>query len=130
MTTVGGAKERRHQSVLEILREAGTASVSELGSRLGVTEMTIRRDLEALEADGALKRFHGGAKLALGSSYEPPLPVREKMNSDQKRRIGRRVAALLNDGDTVIVDGGTTGLAVAEHLLDRQLTVCPLSLRV
>lgn len=128
--TVVNAKERRHQRVLEILQETGTASVAELGSRLSVTEMTIRRDLESLENDGALKRFHGGAKLAFGSSYEPPFPVREKTNSEQKRALGRRVAQLVDDGDTIILDGGSTGIAIAETLTARQLTICPLSLRV
>ncbi|MFF2844271.1 DeoR/GlpR family DNA-binding transcription regulator [Paenarthrobacter sp. NPDC057981] len=124
------AKQRRHQGVLEILQETGKATVSELGLRLGVTEMTIRRDLEMLENDGVLQRFHGGAKLAFGSSYEPPFPVREKINADQKRLIGLQVAALIDDGDTIILDGGSTGLAVAEALVDREVTVCPLSLRI
>jgi DeoR/GlpR family transcriptional regulator of sugar metabolism len=124
------AKERRHQGILEILQETGTAGVADLGARLGVTEMTIRRDLELLEADGVLKRFHGGAKLDLGSSYEPPFAIREKTNAGQKRLIGQRVASLIDDGDTIILDGGSTGLAVAECLIDRKVTVCPLSLRV
>jgi DeoR/GlpR family transcriptional regulator of sugar metabolism len=125
-----GGKDHRHQAIIEILKDVGKASVAELGSRLDVTEMTIRRDLESLEENGALTRFHGGAKLARGSSYEPPLPVREKTHSEQKRAIARRVAELIDDGDTVILDGGSTGLALAEALIDRHLTVCPLSLRV
>jgi DeoR/GlpR family transcriptional regulator of sugar metabolism len=129
MTAVS-AKQERHQRVLEILEESGSASVGELGSRLGVTEMTIRRDLETLEEHGALKRFHGGAKLAFGSSYEPPLAVREQKNIAQKRAIGRRVAELIDDGDTVILDGGSTALAIAEALVERHIILCPLSLRV
>lgn len=128
--TIASAKELRQQGILEILQELGSASVTELGLRLGVTEMTIRRDLESLEDDGALKRFHGGAKLAFGSSYEPPLAVREKTNSEQKRSIGRQIAELIDDGDTVILDGGSTGIAVAEAFTDRHVTICPLSLRV
>ncbi|MDQ1060843.1 DeoR/GlpR family transcriptional regulator of sugar metabolism [Arthrobacter globiformis] len=124
------AKERRHQGILQILQETGTVTVAELGTRLGVTEMTIRRDLELLEADGVLKRFHGGARLAFGSSYEPPFPAREKTNAEHKRAIGERIAAIVNDGDTIILDGGSTGVAVAECLVDRELTICPLSLRV
>jgi DeoR/GlpR family transcriptional regulator of sugar metabolism len=123
-------KEQRHQELLVILKENGTASVAELGIRLGVAEMTIRRDLEALEADGALERFHGGAKLTFGSSYEPPLAVRERTNRGQKHAIAEHVAQLIDDGDTVIVDGGSTGIAVAQALADRHITVCPLSLRV
>jgi len=123
-------KERRQRDVLVILKENGTTSVAELGSRLGVAEMTIRRDLEALEADGALKRYHGGAELTFGSNYEPPLAVRERTNRGQKQAIAQQVARLIDDGDTVIVDGGSTGLAVALALVDRHVTVCPLSLRV
>lgn len=123
-------KKQRHQQVLVILKENGTASVAELGARLGVAEMTIRRDLGALEADGALERFHGGAKLTFGSSYEPPLAVRERTNREQKHAIAEQVAQLIDDGDTVIVDGGSTGIAVAQALADRHITVCPLSLRV
>lgn len=125
----GNGKEFRQQRVLEILRQNGRAGVAELGERLGVTEMTIRRDLEMLEAAGALRRYHGGAALVVGSSYEPPFAVREKMNAEAKREIGRHVASLINDGDTLILDGGSTGLAVAEALFDRVVTVCPLSLR-
>ena len=124
------ARERRHQGIADALQATGTATVSELGQRLGVAEMTIRRDLEVLEAEGVLKRFHGGARLAFGSSYEPPFSLRERNNQDQKQAIGRQAASLINDGETVILDGGSTGLAVAEALEHRQITVCALSLRV
>ncbi len=123
-------KERRQQSIVEILRETGSSLVAELGASLGVTDMTIRRDLESLEEAGAIKRFHGGARLALGSSYEPPLSVREQTNREQKRAVARKAVELIDDGGTVIVDGGSTGLAIADAMLERHLTVCPLSLRV
>lgn len=124
------SRQERHRELLALLQETGTGSVAELGVRLGVAEMTIRRDLEALEGEGVLKRFHGGAKLAFGSSYEPPLAVRERTNTALKQAIGHRVASLIDDGDTVVLDGGSTGMAVAQSLADRQVTVCPLSLRV
>jgi DeoR/GlpR family transcriptional regulator of sugar metabolism len=127
MSTSG--KELRQQRMLEILRQNGKASVGELGELLDVTEMTIRRDLEILEAAGALKRYHGGAALVVGSSYEPPFSARERMNADAKRAIARSVTSLISDGDTLILDGGSTGLAVAQALFDRAVTVCPLSLR-
>lgn len=128
--SIANAKQLRHQGILEILQDVGTATVAELGGRLGVTEMTIRRDLEVLDESGALKRFHGGAKLASSSGYEPPFAVREQSNAEQKRSIALRVAQLVDDGDTVILDGGSTGVAIAEALVDRHITVCPLSLRV
>jgi len=127
---VPNTRQHRHQSILEILREAGSVTVTDLGERMGVTDMTIRRDLEVLEESGALKRFHGGAKLAAGSSYEPPMAVREQTNVALKLAIAAGVAGLVADGDTLILDGGSTGIAIAEALMNHTITVCPLSLRV
>lgn len=131
-SAVGAAlsREQRQQAVLEILRASGSATVADLGQRLEVAEMTIRRDLESLEASGVLQRFHGGARLTAASSFEPPLALRERMNAPGKRAVAARVAELVEDGETVIVDGGSTGLAVAAALEGKQITVCPLSLRV
>jgi DeoR/GlpR family transcriptional regulator of sugar metabolism len=92
--------------------------------------MTIRRDLEALETAGVLQRFHGGARLIAPSAFEPPFAIRERTNAAGKRAIAAAVAMLVEDGETVIVDGGSTGVAIAAALEGRHLTVCPLSLRV
>lgn len=124
------AKDLRHREIIAMLKDAGSASVAALGSNVGVSEITIRRDLEALEALGAVKRFHGGAELVAGSSYEPPIAVREQTHAAEKRAIALRVAALVDDGTTIILDGGTTGIAIAQALTGRAITVCPLSLRV
>lgn len=124
------AKEQRHQIMIEALREQGRIDVSQLKDSLGVTEMTIRRDLEVLEADGALKRVHGGAILPVGSSFEPPFASRRKSNVQSKIAIAHTVSESIADGETVLLDGGSTGLAIANALYDRVLTVCPLSLRV
>lgn len=113
-----------------MLKDSGSLSVADLGARIGVTEITIRRDLEALENAGAVKRYHGGAQLAIGSSYEPPIAVREQTHAADKRAIAGRVARLIDDGSTVVLDGGTTGIAIAQALTERQITICPLSLRV
>lgn len=123
-------KNERLQQVVEILRRNEQATVSELALTVGVTEMTIRRDLELLEKDGVLERFHGGARLIVSSSYEPLLSVRSKMHVEEKRALARTVASVLRDGETVILDGGSTGVTIAEELKSRRLTVCPLSLRV
>ncbi|WP_161580331.1 DeoR/GlpR family DNA-binding transcription regulator [Subtercola vilae] len=124
------SKEQRHQAILEILQGSGSSSVTELGASLGVAEMTIRRDLETLEGRGVLRRFHGGAKLSAGSSYEPPFGVREHTNVAHKRAIAEAVAETIDDGETILLDGGSTGIAIAEALGDRAITICPLSLRV
>ncbi|GAA3750296.1 DeoR/GlpR family DNA-binding transcription regulator [Leifsonia bigeumensis] len=123
------ARDQRHQIVLNILHERGRVEVTELRETLGVTEMTIRRDLEILEADGALKRVHGGATLPIGSGFEPPFSARRKIHVEAKESIARLVSDAISDGDTILLDGGSTGLAVAHALFSRVLTICPLSLR-
>ena len=95
-----------------------------------VSEMTVRRDLEALEGDGALKRVHGGAITVVSTSYEPPFGARVRRSVAAKERIGRAAAGLLREGETVILDVGTTTLEVAKGLRGRRnLTVLTPSLR-
>jgi DeoR family transcriptional regulator, fructose operon transcriptional repressor len=122
--------EQRYAVILEMLATSGRVDIAELRGALEVSEMTIRRDLADLEAQGALRRVHGGATRPVSGSYEPPFAVRAQFRIETKRAIAQAVAGQLSDGDTVILDGGTTGLAIAECLLDRVMTVCPLSLRV
>jgi DeoR/GlpR family transcriptional regulator of sugar metabolism len=105
-------------------------AIADLSARLGVSEMTVRRDLVQLEGDGLLRRTHGGAERAASSSYEPPFALRSRMNNDAKRAIAMNVAERIVDGQTIIVDGGTTGVAVAEAIVGRSLTVCALNMRV
>jgi DeoR/GlpR family transcriptional regulator of sugar metabolism len=133
----GGASHRpvqpaeRHQLILRRLESEGRVSVSELGALAGVSEMTIRRDLEALEQSGALSRVHGGAVPAQSQSYEPPFAARETRNSEAKQRIGKAAAALLHDGETAILDAGTTTLEVARALRGRRnLRLLALSLHI
>lgn len=96
----------------------------ELSNCAGVSDMTIRRDLETLEHEGLLKRTRGGAVSVASLSYEPPYTLRKDTNAHAKARIGRRVASLLREGETVILDVGTTAVVVARALKGRQnLTV-------
>ena len=92
--------------------------------------MTIRRDLAALDAEGAVRRVRGGAVPVASGSYEPPFTARAKLNAAAKRDIAAAASKLISDGETVIVDGGTTGAAIAEELMGRDITVCTPSLRV
>ena len=119
----------RHALILEQLTAAGQVEVSELRETLGVSDMTIRRDLMRLEEDGALRRVRGGATRAVGGSYEPPFLVRARQRTREKEAIARAVTAQILNGETVLLDGGTTGLAVARQLLQTVTTVCPLSMR-
>jgi DeoR/GlpR family transcriptional regulator of sugar metabolism len=121
--------EERLAFILERLSFERRVDTADLTQTLGVSEMTIRRDLARLETDGALRRVRGGATRVGGGSYEPPFLVRTRLRSEQKDLIGRAVAEQIFDGETVVLDGGTTGFAVAQHLLEKVVTVCPLSLR-
>jgi DeoR/GlpR family transcriptional regulator of sugar metabolism len=122
--------EDRLALILERLTSDGRVEVAELRDQLGVSEMTVRRDLMRLEDDGALRRVRGGATRAPGGSYEPPFLVRARQRVAEKEAIGAAVADEIANGDTVLLDGGTTALCVAHALLDKVITVCPLSLRV
>jgi len=120
----------RAKTILDRVEQEGDASIADLAEQLGVSEMTVRRDLERLERSGALRRAHGRAIKGVSGSYEPPFAVRSERQSAEKRLIGREVAGLLADRETVVLDGGSTGVAIAHQLLDRELTVCTPSLRV
>jgi DeoR/GlpR family transcriptional regulator of sugar metabolism len=121
----------RHQLILKQLELDGRVSVSGLSGMTGVSEMTIRRDLESLEQSGALSRVHGGAVPSQSQSYEPPFAARATRNVDAKQRIGRAAAALLHEGETAILDAGTTTLEIARALRGRRnLRLLALSLHI
>ena len=120
----------RQQNILELLDNRGRVTIAELSARFSVSDMTIRRDLAQLEDDGLLRRTHGGAVRTQSGNFEPPFAMRARLNADTKRAIAVSVAAALSDGETVILDGGTTGVAIAEELVGRNLTVCALNTRV
>ncbi|AEW97833.1 MULTISPECIES: DeoR/GlpR family DNA-binding transcription regulator [Streptomycetaceae] len=118
----------RLRRITEAVRGAERLSVAELAALTGASEMTIRRDLETLAAQGVLERYRGGARSLLLRGEEPPFALREREAADAKRRIAAETAALLADGESVVVDSGTTCLEVARALRGRRMTVMPLSL--
>src|SRR5450631_1423833 len=113
----------RIQVILERVEQEGDVSIAELASALGVSDMTVRRDLERLERAGAVRRAHGRAIKGASGSYEPPFAVRQERQSAEKLMIARQVAGLIADRETVVLDGGSTGVAVARELVNRELTV-------
>jgi DeoR/GlpR family transcriptional regulator of sugar metabolism len=122
---------QRHDRILELLESEGRLAVSDLALRLQVSDMTIRRDFEVLEQMDLLSRVHGGAVPSGSRSYEPPFAVRVGRNLEAKQRIGQAAANLLRDGETVILDAGTTTLEVARSLRGRKnLRVLALSLHI
>ena len=118
----------RLRQITEAVRDAGSLGVAELASLTGASEMTIRRDLEVLAAQGVLERYRGGARSLLLRGSEPPYALRSEEAIDAKRRIAHVVAGLLADGESVVLDSGTTCVEVAHVLQSRRLTVMPLSL--
>jgi DeoR/GlpR family transcriptional regulator of sugar metabolism len=120
----------RIQVILDRVEAEGGVAIADLATQLGVSEMTIRRDLERLEATGVLRRAHGRAIKGASGSYEPPFAVRTERQAAEKAAIAREIAGLIADRETVILDGGSTGVAIARALLYRDITVCTPSLRV
>jgi DeoR/GlpR family transcriptional regulator of sugar metabolism len=119
----------RHQVILHALSQRSPVLVAELADELDCSEMTVRRDLEALERTGALRRVHGGATSVPLSAEETPYGIRALEFTEAKAALGAAAASLLTDGETVILDGGTTAMEVARALRTRRLTVMPLALR-
>jgi DeoR/GlpR family transcriptional regulator of sugar metabolism len=121
----------RRQAVLRRLTARGEVVFAELATEFGVSEMTIRRDLETLEAEGLARRVRGGAISVVSSAYEPPFAVRATAAPAAKAAIGAAAAGLVNDGDTVVVDVGTTTMELARNLHGRRgLVVVTASLPV
>ena len=119
----------RHGMIAQAVRESGRTTVQELAELTGASEMTIRRDLDTLAAQGVLERVRGGARTLLLRGDEPPFALRTHEAVDAKRRIAAEVSSLIADGETVLLDSGTTCLELAHLLRRRPVTVMPLSLQ-
>src|SRR5689334_17782074 len=106
----------RTDDILHLLRERTSATLAELSARLGVSEMTIRRDLKLLVEAGEVIRVPGGARLANAPAFEKSFAERLHRMGDAKNRIGKAAAALVKPGEAVVLDSGTTTLCIARHL--------------
>jgi DeoR family fructose operon transcriptional repressor len=122
--------EERRSKLLELVRLRGFASLPALVQELQVSESTVRRDLDALEEAGAAKRTHGGVFYTGGSPKLHPFDERQPDEWDRKRAIAEEAARLIADGDTLLLDGGTTTYEVARLLVGRPLQIVTNSLPV
>ncbi len=121
----------RQAKIRQLLSERESVSISQLADLLGVSEMTIRRDLEMLERRGQVRRTRGGAMAAERMVFEFDFHARRQANHRAKLAIARWAADQVKDGSTIILDTGTTTLELACLLKDRsQLTVITPSLAV
>lgn len=122
-------QKRRFQEILQALQQNGSISVEELSTRLGVTVVTVRRDLNTLEQQGLLNRTHGGAVVGHPMFYESFKNDRSFMEqvehfADEKRRIGRAAAQLIQPGETIAITPGTTTAEIIRALpFNADLTV-------
>ena len=117
------AESKRHRDILNLLQQNGTLSIAELAGRLGVSFETVRRDLRPLADNHAIVRMHGAVALPsmLG---EAPFERRLRDNPEAKKAIARELAATIRDGDSIMLDTGTTTSILARELLGhRRLTV-------
>lgn len=121
----------RHERICERLEARGECSVEELAELLGVSGMTVRRDLQALAEHGKLIRTHGGAAIAPRISFEFDFLRRTRENEAAKQAIALAAAALVDDGQSVLLDSGTTTLALSHQLKGKKnLTVITTSLPI
>jgi len=118
----------RQRVIVERLKSTAQVTVAELAMVTGASEMTVRRDLDVLAAHGVLRRVHGGAVSATPSGVEPPFAARAVSATEAKKAIAEATVELIRDGETIVLDSGTTALEVARRLRDRAVTVLPLSL--
>ena len=112
--------EERQQKILERLANQQSVRVSELASLLDASGASIRRDLQRLEESGLLRRAHGGAVGSQTSSFEPSLAEKEDRLKDEKAAIAREAAALIQDGEAIMLDAGSTTLQIARQLRQRR----------
>jgi len=122
--------EERRNRLLELVRLRGFASLPELAGELRVSESTIRRDLDHLEESGTARRTHGGVFYTGPSPKLPHFEQRQAVQWDRKRRIAVAAAELIEDGDTVLLDGGSTTYELAQLLVGRTVQVVTNSLPV
>ncbi len=123
--------ETRRAGILAWLQEEGSARVRTLAEAFDVSEVTVRQDLEKLEADGFIVREHGGAFLKSVTQQVRAMALQHAENMDAKRAIGRVAAGLVGDGETIILDSGSTTTEVAAQLPGRRdMTVITNALNI
>ncbi len=118
----------RLSALVEVLQRDGKLDVAEMAASFGAAEMTIRRDLDRIVTMGMARRVRGGAISLLMRGEELPFAMRVLDRADAKGRIAMAVAEVLQDGEAVLLDSGTTAVLVGRKLATRRLTVMPMSL--
>lgn len=122
---------QRQDRILSELRRTGAVRVADLAPLLGVSDMTVRRDLEQLAADGLARKVHGGAVLAGQVAYEPGFAAKSQLAQSAKHALAARAAQMVQPGAAIALSAGTTTWAMAPHLVEIEgLTVVTNSMTV
>ncbi len=127
---------QRHKRIVDRIRERGFVTVPELAAECSVSEMTMRRDLDNLAERALIARTHGGAALLEGPGalmvdlIEPAFLARTEVNRAEKAAIGKMAARLIDDGQTVALDIGSTALELAHAIANRAINVYTSSLKI
>lgn len=111
----------RRNIIVEYLEEHGSAKVEDLALKLDVTPMTIRRDLQYLEDNQVVSRIYGGAVLKSGLTGEVPYKKKLVSHKDEKKRIAEYAAGLVEDGQIVFLDAGTTNIEIGKLLKHKRI---------
>ena len=114
--------EERRRRIVEMVNQQGRVTVDELVALFDISAVTIRADLEALDRAGTISRSHGGALPAAPATLDTPLNIKETRHHAQKRRIGQAAARLIEDGDTIILDSGSTTVEIARQIRQQKWT--------
>jgi DeoR family transcriptional regulator, fructose operon transcriptional repressor len=122
--------EQRRNRLLELVRAGRFASLPELAETLEVSESTVRRDVEYLESQGCARRIHGGVLYTGKSPMLPHFEARQNIQWEQKKAIAAQAVELVEDGDAILLDGGSTTYEVARLLVGRPIHVVTTSLPV
>jgi DeoR/GlpR family transcriptional regulator of sugar metabolism len=122
--------EERRQKVLELVNERGFMALAELAKTLNTSESTIRRDLDYWDQHGLIRRTHGGAAFREDVQGLPALEERAAREIEEKRQIAKVAASRIQNGDSILLDGGTTTLELARLLVDRPLQIVTNSLPI
>lgn len=115
--------KKRHDEILQRLNLSGRVSVDDLSRDFEVSKITIRRDLDVLSDEGLIDRVHGGALARKHQPQELLFSEKGHTNIPEKNAIGRAAAAMLKDGDTLLLNGGSTTLHVLKHLQNKKIRV-------
>jgi DeoR family transcriptional regulator, aga operon transcriptional repressor len=108
--------EERRRLIVDLVEQQGRATVEELATRFGTSTVTIRADLDALARSSAIARSHGGALPVAPATNDTPLNIKETRWHAQKLRIGHAAAKMIQDGETIILDSGSTTVEIARQI--------------